>query len=78
MLTAQPALLGFLLSFYTNPWIEDSGYAAAFGEMAAIMGVVLLGAIPFYCYGKKLRNMSWRWPIVRKIAHWDIDREVGE
>jgi hypothetical protein len=78
MLTGHPALLGFLLSFYTNPWIAKSGYGRAFGEMAGIMGIVLLGAVPFYFFGKPLRKMSWKWPIVRTIAHWDVDREVGE
>jgi hypothetical protein len=46
--------------------------------MAAITGIVFLGVIPFYFYGKKLRKMSWNWPIIRKLAHWDDDREVGE
>ncbi|CAK7226978.1 hypothetical protein SBRCBS47491_006413 [Sporothrix bragantina] len=75
---AFKSLFGFLLSFYTNTWIDNSGYVAAFGEMAAIAGGVFLGVIPFYLYGKTLRRISWEWTIVRKTAHWDKDREVGE
>ncbi|KAI0017930.1 major facilitator superfamily domain-containing protein [Xylariomycetidae sp. FL0641] len=72
------SLFGFLLSFYTNPWIEKSGYLPAFGEMAAISFAVFSCFLVFYLYGKALRKSTWNWPILRSIAHWDEDREVGE
>ncbi|KAI0475997.1 major facilitator superfamily domain-containing protein [Xylariaceae sp. FL0804] len=75
---AFKSLFGFLLSFYTNQWIEHSGYLPAFGEMAVISFVVFLSFIIFYVWGKKLRRMSWNWPVFRSVAHWDRDREVGE
>ncbi|KAF2812718.1 MFS transporter, partial [Mytilinidion resinicola] len=43
---------GFLLSFYTNPWIDSYGYAKAFGSMAGIASAVILFAIPLYFFGK--------------------------
>jgi hypothetical protein len=45
--------------------------------MAAINGSVLLGAIPFYFFGKRIRHASAKWKVVRML-HWDEDREVGE
>lgn len=67
-----------MLSFYTNPWIEEDGYVVAFGEMAAISGIVFLLSGVFYVYGKTLRTRSWQWPIVKALVHWGNDREVGE
>ncbi|KIX08807.1 uncharacterized protein Z518_03464 [Rhinocladiella mackenziei CBS 650.93] len=75
---AFKACFGFLLSFYTNPWVEQSGYAGAFGAMAGIVGGVLICFIPFYIFGARIRRASWRWPFIRKVAHWSEDREVGE
>lgn len=39
-------IIGFGLSFGTNPWIAAEGYSKAFGEMALISGAVLALAIP--------------------------------
>lgn len=50
MLTGHPALFDFLLSFYTDTWISKSGYRGAFGEMAGIVGIIVLGAVPFYFF----------------------------
>ncbi|KKK12516.1 hypothetical protein P175DRAFT_0440894 [Aspergillus ochraceoroseus IBT 24754] len=75
---AFKAAFGFLLSFYTNPWIDLEGYIAAFGEMACISGVVILFSIPFYFWGKPLRYLTWKWRLMEKYAHWDMDRDVGE
>ncbi|GKZ36598.1 hypothetical protein AbraIFM66950_007751 [Aspergillus brasiliensis] len=75
---AFKAGFGFLLSFYTNPWIDQDGYAIAFGEMAAISGIIILLVIPFYFWGKHIRHSTWQWPIMRKYGHWSSDREVGE
>ncbi|KIW99564.1 uncharacterized protein Z518_11303 [Rhinocladiella mackenziei CBS 650.93] len=75
---AFKSAFGFLLSFYTNSWIEKSGYGNAFGAMAGITGAVLLGVVPFYFFGKRLRRLTWNWGIIRALAHWDSDREVGE
>jgi len=72
------AAFGFLLSFYTNPWIDEDGYAKAFGAMAGISGAVMLFAIPFYFFGKRIRHATWKWSVMKKLAHWDEDREVGE
>ncbi|GLA19145.1 hypothetical protein AnigIFM62618_006808 [Aspergillus niger] len=75
---AFKAGFGFLLSFYTNPWIDQDGYAIAFGEMAAISGIIILLVIPFYFWGKHIRHSTWQWSIMRKYGHWSSDREVGE
>ncbi|KAJ4127466.1 hypothetical protein NW765_015945, partial [Fusarium oxysporum] len=71
-------LFGFLLSFYTNPWIDKSGYKAAFGAMAGIIGGIILLGAPIFIYGKRIRNTTWRWKVIRSLAHWEEDREVGE
>ncbi|KAK7432707.1 hypothetical protein QQZ08_000566 [Neonectria magnoliae] len=71
------SMFGFLLSFYTNPWINISGYQNAFGAMAGISASVLVMWVPFYLWGKKIRHVTWHWPVISYI-HWDDDREVGE
>ncbi|KAF7553023.1 hypothetical protein G7046_g7212 [Stylonectria norvegica] len=71
------SLFGFLLSFYTNPWINSSGYQNAFGAMAGIAASILLLWIPMYIWGKKTRHITWRWRVI-SLIHWDDDREVGE
>ncbi|KXX74924.1 Protein HOL1 [Madurella mycetomatis] len=71
------SLFGFLLSFYTNTWVTQSGYQNAYGTMAAISAAVLLGWIPLYFWGKKIRHVTWCWPVISYI-HWSDDREVGE
>lgn len=79
-LTSQnsAALFGFLLSFYTNPWIKEVGYLNAYGTMAAIAAGVLLLWIPLYFWGNSLRQRTWRWKLISSHVHWMGDREVGE
>lgn len=74
---ALKSCFGFLLSFYTNPWIDKVGYLNAYGTMAGIAAIVLLFAIPIYIFGKEIRRVTWSWLIVKSI-HWHEDREVGE
>ncbi|KAI0456551.1 major facilitator superfamily domain-containing protein [Xylaria acuta] len=71
------SLFGFLLSFYTNPWVEEVGYINAYGTMAAISAGILLLWIPLYFWGSFLRHRTWQWKLVSYI-HWTSDREVGE
>ncbi|KAI8632364.1 MFS general substrate transporter [Xylariaceae sp. FL1651] len=71
------SLFGFLLSFYTNPWIGEVGYLNAYGTMAAIAAAVLLLWVPLYLWGKSLRHQTWKWRLISYI-HWADDREVGE
>ncbi|KAK3059932.1 hypothetical protein LTS18_009730, partial [Coniosporium uncinatum] len=68
---------GFLLSFYTNPWIARSGYRSAFGTMAGISGGIMLLMVPFYSWGKRVRRLTMQWRIM-KLVQWGADREVGE
>jgi hypothetical protein len=74
---AFKSAFGFLLSFYTNPWIEKIGYLNAYGSMAGISVAVLLCWIPLYIWGKRIRLATWHWGITSYV-HWDEDREVGE
>ena len=46
-------------------------------QMGAISGVILLGWIPFYIWGKRIRHATWKWKVAQ-YAHWGKDREVGE
>lgn len=74
------ALVGcfvFLLSFYTNPWAEKSGYLSAFGAMAGIAAGVLVLWIVFYIWGKAIRHRTLQWRMFSWID-WGKDREVGE
>ncbi|KAJ5832620.1 Major facilitator superfamily domain general substrate transporter [Penicillium riverlandense] len=75
---AFKAAFGFLLSFYTNPWIDLEGYTKAFGEMACISGVFMALVVIFYVWGKPIRHNTWKWRVMEKYGHWDADREVGE
>ncbi|KAL4892879.1 major facilitator superfamily domain-containing protein [Aspergillus ambiguus] len=75
---AFKAAFGFLLSFYTNPWIDLEGYSKAFGEMACISGVMVLIAIVFYFWGRDIRHKTWKWRVMEKYGKWVADREVGE
>lgn len=71
------ALFGFLLSFYTNPWVEQSGYLNAYGAMAGISAAVLILWVPLYVWGRNIRHVTWSWPVISYV-HWSEDREVGE
>ncbi|KAM0807165.1 putative Major facilitator superfamily (MFS) profile domain-containing protein [Seiridium cardinale] len=71
------SLFGFLLSFYTNPWVEQAGYLNAYGAMAGIAAAVLLFWIPLYIWGKAIRHATWNWKMLSYIR-WEDDREVGE
>ena len=72
------ACFGFLLSFYTNPWIAKSGYTGAVGAMAGISGVVLLMWVPLYIWGRQIRMATLKWRLVQNLIGWDKDRETGE
>ncbi|SPO25647.1 related to HOL1 protein (member of major facilitator superfamily) [Ustilago trichophora] len=68
------ALLGFLLAFYTNKWVEHEGYLDSFGEMAAISGSAFLIAIPMYIWGKRIRQASLNWKVFG-LLRWNADRD---
>ncbi|CRG88992.1 putative transporter mfc1 [Talaromyces islandicus] len=72
------AAFGFLLSFYTNPWIDLEGYSRAFGEMACISGIMIALSALFYYWGKKARHNTWKWSVMQKYGRWAADRDVGE
>lgn len=74
---AFKSAFGFLLSFYTNPWIEKSGYQNAYGAMAGISAAVLIFWVPLYLWGKRIRHATWHWGVTSYVK-WDEDREVGE
>ncbi|UZJ55695.1 hypothetical protein CBS101457_005015 [Exobasidium rhododendri] len=68
------AAIGFVLSFYTNPWIASQGYQNAYGEMAAISAGLLLFFLPLYIWGKRIRVSSMTWRATQYIK-WDADRD---
>ncbi|KZP09636.1 MFS transporter [Athelia psychrophila] len=67
-------IIGFGLSFGTNLWVDSQGYQNAFGQMAAIAGVFLLGGLIFMFWGKKIRVASFEWRIVT-WSKWHADRD---
>ncbi|KAF3038059.1 hypothetical protein E8E11_005361 [Didymella keratinophila] len=75
---AWKSAFGFLLSFYTNPWVNQSGYLNAYGAMAGISGGLIILGVPFFVWGGRIRSATWNWAPIRKFVHWDKDREVGE
>lgn len=68
------SLFGFLLSFYTNPWVQQAGYINAYGTMAGIGAGVMILWVPLYFWGKAIRHATANWPMIS----WADDREVGE
>ncbi|KAJ5389286.1 uncharacterized protein N7496_000354 [Penicillium cataractarum] len=72
------ALFGFLLSFYVDQWIDESGYIHVFGTLAGLSAAVFICVFPFYYCGYQLRHATWQWGFIKKLLHWDVDREVGE
>ena len=68
---------GFLLFFYTNPWIAEAGYVDSTATMAAIFGAVMLFVIPLYLWGSKIRHVTLGWKVMNFVC-WDEDREIGE
>jgi hypothetical protein len=72
-----PAAFGFLLSFYTNPWIESTGYTSSFGTLAGTCAAILVLWIPLYIWGKEIRIWSLGLSALQGVR-WDADREVGE
>ncbi|KAJ5746508.1 major facilitator superfamily domain-containing protein [Penicillium odoratum] len=74
---AFKAAFGFLLFFYTNPWIAKDGFLTSTGAMAGILGAVILGGIPMYIWGKQIRHSTLRWRVM-DIVRWNEDRETGE
>jgi hypothetical protein len=69
------AAFGFLLSFYTNPWIAKVGYSNAYGTMAGISAAVLLFSIPLYFLGKNIRSTTAKWKMM-KFVQWHLDRDT--
>jgi hypothetical protein len=74
----SPAAFGFLLSFYTNPWIEQNGYNGAFGAMAGISAAIIILWIPLYVWGRQIRIATLKWTVIQGLIKWDKDRESGE
>lgn len=74
---AFKSAFGFLLGFYTNPWVDKDGYNVAYGEMAAICGAILMLWVPFFIWGKQIREKTLSWSVMGWVQ-WDTDREVGE
>ncbi|KAF4334662.1 transcription factor Pig1p [Fusarium beomiforme] len=70
---AFKSAFGFLLSFYTNPWIDSSGYSNAFGAMAGISGSILVLWIPMYVWGQRIRQATWSWGFIESLVHWHKD-----
>lgn len=71
------SLFGFLVSFYTNTWVEQAGYQNAFGAMAGIAAIVIIMGGPLFVWGKRVRQATWEWKVISYIR-WSDDREVGE
>jgi hypothetical protein len=44
LLTTPIAAFGFLLSFYTNPWISEVGYSNAYGTVSTLSLFALIGS----------------------------------
>ncbi|KAJ5628046.1 hypothetical protein N7490_010274 [Penicillium lividum] len=71
------AAFGFLLSFYTNPWIDSAGYVNAFGALAGICAAILILWIPLFLWGRQIRVWSLGLRVMKGVR-WGEDREVGE
>lgn len=71
---AYKAAFGFLLSFYTNQWIAESGYQNMFGAFAGISSFCLVLVFVFIFYGKPIRKHALEWKLVKALK-WHPDRD---
>ena len=71
---AIKACIGFLLSFYTNPWIAEAGYLNMYGEFAGISAFCLCLVFVFIAWGKPIRKHAIEWRLIQKIK-WHQDRD---
>jgi hypothetical protein len=46
------------------PWVDESGYIAAFGAQAGVYVVICLLAVPVIVYGQKIRHITAQWRII--------------
>lgn len=46
--------------------------------MAGISAAVLLGWVPFYILGGRIRAATHKWGLLTRTIGWSEDREVGE
>ncbi|KDQ58916.1 hypothetical protein JAAARDRAFT_56925 [Jaapia argillacea MUCL 33604] len=74
---ATKSVIGFVLSFYTNTWVEQRGYIEAFGTMTAISAIILSFTFLFYIWGANLRQRSFQWRTSQRMVKWHIDRDDG-
>ncbi|KAI9708382.1 MAG: hypothetical protein M1820_004086 [Bogoriella megaspora] len=65
---AFKSCFGFLLSFYTNPWVDESGYSHAFGAMAGISAAVQVLWLLFFFVGKRVRRATINWKVIRYVG----------
>jgi hypothetical protein len=70
-------MFGFLLSFYTNPWIAKMGYSRAYGTMAGMSAAIIMLWVVFFYYGKRIRVAVHDAKYLQWVQ-WNIDRESGE
>lgn len=68
------SVVGFILSFYTNQWVQGQGYQNAYGEMAGISAFFLVMFVPLAIWGKRIRQNSLEWRSTR-IIRWNQDRD---
>jgi hypothetical protein len=46
------------------PWVDESGYIAAFGAQAGVYVAICLLAVPVIAYGQKIRHITAQWRII--------------
>jgi hypothetical protein len=71
---AYKAAFGFLLSFYTNPWIALVGYQDMFGTFAGISTFCIALVFIFMIWGKPIRKNALQWRLIQKLK-WHADRD---
>jgi len=75
---AFKSAFGFLLAFYTNPWVGEASCSLTYSTMAGIPGGLISLGVIIYFFGKWIRRATGHWRYDRKLAHWNDDREVDE
>lgn len=58
-------LVAFGFLYGVVPWVMEAGYINAFGTQAGVfVAVIVLGGLPLWWFGAKIRHTTARWRII--------------
>ena len=57
-------VFGFGFAYGVIPWVTASGHQTTFGTMVGIHCGIMLMGVPFWYWGKQIRQKTANWAIV--------------